>query len=306
MYQGKVEKDSLERLQELVRRFVMLAKEEHPELLMKSKTHMLLHFPTNMKDFGPSKCYCTERCEQFMGLVRTRCIYSNYRNLSRDVTAAFAKLLTIDFIMRGGVWQEGVQRKQCGPRLIQLYNSTPVQSLLNSDCTISGKTPGQLAIKNAESDELNEEDIISIRRLVGFDLEVKDIVNYGGVVPSERRLIRLGQKIKYTDDSGIVSYGILRKCVNVKGRNVVGIQTFTNINRYCVYNCLVLKLTNDIIYIDSVKVVGHACVQHICEKTTCRVIIVSKKIINKIIREKKFQHNENYLFYRINKFIISS
>ncbi|XP_070545227.1 uncharacterized protein [Ptychodera flava] len=234
VYQTSVEESQIEHIKKLIQAFMLQAKKENPTLLRKSKTHMLLHLPSHISDFGPSKCYCTERCEQFMGVVRSRCIYSNYKNLSKDVTMSFSKLQLLEFIMRGGIWKEGQLIRQCGPKLRKLYDADYVQRFLNGSSNTHVKTHGQLALKSHGMTDISSEELTALKSAVGDDIQ--NLECYGGVyTESEKRMVRIGQTASYKSETEDVAYGFLRRCVNVQEQAYIGFQKFIDISKYCSY-----------------------------------------------------------------------
>ena len=104
-----------------------ICKKIFPEQLKKLKVHLILHLVDNMKEFGPTASFNTERyvqkwlqfaidttkvrfinlllyfrCETFNSFIRARNIFANKLAPSRDIAMSFNTLQHLEFIFSGG------------------------------------------------------------------------------------------------------------------------------------------------------------------------------------------------------------
>jgi hypothetical protein len=91
------------------------------ELQKKVKLHLLTHFPSAYRLFGPLCMYSTEIIEEENGTVRSYICNSNHKNPSRDVAERFS---TKDFAtgIASGMYTEDIQTGTIFP--IQLLKLT--------------------------------------------------------------------------------------------------------------------------------------------------------------------------------------
>ncbi|XP_070531559.1 uncharacterized protein [Ptychodera flava] len=119
-------------------------------------------------------------------------------------------------------------------------------------------------------------------------------------IDTTKGIINSGAYLAYHTTDGQTSYGKMIQGVRLKG--AAGHQDVCQVfqmlpctpMRYDHFNCSVIKMTDNILFIPIEKIIlRKVCIQHCCEYTTCRML------------RGKYQHEPLYRYYRVNRFFLS-
>ncbi|XP_070548199.1 uncharacterized protein [Ptychodera flava] len=154
-------------------------------------------------------------------------------------------------------------------------------------------------------DESMEEETVIDRLIAEVDVRPREFAEIDvsprefKAVQAENGIVNIGAFLSYTTPIG-ESYGKLVKCIKTFTQDICIVQKLQPCQprRFDKFNCEVFKLTEHLESFESCNINCLHSFIHCCEYTTCRM--------KKINGQEKYVHEEQYHYYRINRFFIYS
>ncbi|XP_028418045.1 uncharacterized protein LOC114542821 [Dendronephthya gigantea] len=229
-YGSEVDIQDMDNITALMEQTIECISEVHPEFMQKQKFHMLLHLQDDMRNYGPPIGFCTERFEAFNSIIRQLNIFSYRQASSKDIGEKFAKRHQLKFLISGGYWKNGSNRRCASKELIQITQQPAFQKFMYQvEPKASGLMhkeiyqPGSLRLGNCKNGKMR---IVTVDILPTTQVTVQEDINMQNVnlqpkckefkacVAQDKSLIHKGDVFAYYNRNNEACFG--KFCTSVQ------------------------------------------------------------------------------------------